>query len=183
MKTAIIGLGAMGRRHLAAVASFPSLQLVAVCDSQPVALEFAGLSAGVARFTDSAGLFREARPELVIIATTAPSHQRLVEDAVRAGARAILCEKPIACSLSAARRMISLCAEHDVRLAVNHCRRHVPAYRWLRTRICSGDWGQLRAIRIASPGIGLGCLATHFVSSPRGRWIGCHREIGCGGAG
>jgi predicted dehydrogenase len=163
MKTAIIGMGPMGVRHVAAVAKVPELELVAVCDSRAEALENAGLDARVGRFARAEDLFAAAGPELVILATTAPSHHALTRTALQAGASRILCEKPVACSLRQAREMLDQAAARGAVLAVNHCRRHVPAYRWLAGQIRSGEWGALRGVRSACPGIGLGCLATHFL--------------------
>lgn len=167
MKTAVIGLGAMGKRHLAAIASLPDLQLVGVADTQPAMLGSVLLPRGTQRFDAPAELLGELQPELVVVATTAPSHQSLVELAAQAGARAILCEKPIACCLADARQMIERCRNAGAALAVNHCRRHVPAYRWLAQEISRGTWGELRGVRIGIPGIGLGCLATHFIDLAR----------------
>jgi predicted dehydrogenase len=163
MKAAIIGMGPMGVRHIAAVGKVPDLELVAVCDSRAEAIEKAGLDARVGRFLRADDLLSEARPDLVILSTTAPSHHALTRAALQSGVRRILCEKPVACSLEQARDMLDRAAACGAVLAVNHCRRHVPAYQWLAGKIRSGEWGALRGVRSACPGIGLGCLATHFI--------------------
>ncbi len=163
MKAAILGFGPMGKRHAAAVGRVPGLALVAVADRRPEALASEGIAPEVARYDDALRLLGELRPELVVVATNAPSHPALVVAAVAQGARAVLCEKPVACSLAQARTMEDACRAGGVRLAVNHCRRHVSAYEWVRDRIASGHWGALRGVRMACPGIGLGCLATHFI--------------------
>jgi len=163
MKVAIIGMGPMGVRHIAAVGKVPGLELSAVCDSRPEALEKTGLDPNVARYLSAEELLDKAPPELLILSTTAPSHHSLTLAALRAGVRRILCEKPIACSLRQAREMLDQAAVCGAVLAVNHCRRHVPAYRWLAGKIRSGERGVLRGARSACPGIGLGCLATHFL--------------------
>jgi predicted dehydrogenase len=163
MKAAIIGMGPMGKRHVTALGHVPGLELVAVADRRTEALRSTDLSPKVRRFDDAIQLLDEVRPELVIVATNAPSHHSLVEASVALGAKAILCEKPMACSLATARAMGDACRAAGVRLAVNHCRRHVAAYGWIRERVESGHWGALRGVRIACPGTGLGCITTHFV--------------------
>ena len=163
MRVGIVGFGPMGKRHAAAVACAPGLELVAVADRRPEAFESKELEGSVLQYSDALSLIEEARPELVVVATNAPSHSAVVMAAVEHGARAVLCEKPIACSLAEADLMIRACDLAGARLAVNHCLRHVPAYGWVRERIASGLWGTLRGVRMASPGIGLGCVTTHYI--------------------
>jgi predicted dehydrogenase len=161
MRVALVGLGVMGRRHVQAIDRFRDLELVGVCDREEAALALG--PAGVPRFEDPRRLLEEGRPDLLIVATHAPSHHDLVLAGLRAGVRRILCEKPIACSVAEAEAMVSEANRLGALLAVNHSRRHVPAYRWLAAAMRSGSWGALRSIRSSCPGIGLGCLATHFI--------------------
>jgi predicted dehydrogenase len=161
-QVAIIGLGPMGRRHLQALRLVENTELVAASDKRPQALAAAGLD-GASAYSDAHAMLAEVRPDTVIVATNGPSHRALVLGAIAAGARSILCEKPIACSIAEAEEMISAAREHGCALAVNHGRRHVPAYGWLAQRLQSGEWGQLRSIQASWPGIGLGCLATHMI--------------------
>lgn len=161
-RVAIIGMGPMGRRHLQALTLAPSAELVGAVDSRLEALAAADLK-GARAYSDAQRMLTDLRPEVVIVATNGPSHHPLVLAAVAAGARGVLCEKPIACSVAEAEEMILAAHEHRCALAVNHCRRLVPAYRWLRERLQSGEWGQLRSMRSSWPGIGLGCSATHMI--------------------
>src|ERR1700719_2712616 len=152
----------MGRRHVQALRLVDDVELVAVSDTNSQALASADLN-GARVYSDAQTMLDEVRPDMVIVATNGPSHHRLVLAAVDAGARSILCEKPIACSITDAEEMIAVAREHGCALAVNHWRRHVPAYNWLSQRLKSGEWGQLRCVQGTAPGIGLGCLATHIV--------------------
>jgi predicted dehydrogenase len=167
MKAAIIGLGPMGLRHAASVARVSGLELAAVCDTRKEALEKAALGPGVRRFEDAGRLLTESLPDLLIIATTAPSHHNLTLAALDAGVRRLLVEKPLACSLAQAKEMLEEGQRCGARIAVNHCRRHVAGYAWLAKEIRSGRWGTMRGIFASCPGIGLGCLATHFLDLMR----------------
>ena len=152
----------MGHRHLKALQLIEDIELVAVADTRPQALASV-VEDGVRKYADAAEMFAACRPDTVIVATNAPSHRSLVLAAIASGARGILCEKPIACSIAEAEEMILIAREHGCTLAVNHCRRHVPAYAWLAARLQSGEWGELRSIHSSWPGIGLGCSATHMI--------------------
>jgi predicted dehydrogenase len=80
---------------------------------------------------------------------------------MKAGVRRLLVEKPMACSLAECDRILEMAQETNTRVAVDHGRRHASVYQWLRSRIASGDWGQVRAIWMQRPDIGLGCNGTH----------------------
>jgi predicted dehydrogenase len=152
----------MGRRLVQALCLVENAELVAASDIRPQALAEADLN-GARVYSDAHVMLAEVRPDTVIVATNGPSHHSLVLEAIDAGARNILCEKPIACSIAEAEEMIYAAREHGCALAVNHGRRHVPAYAWLAQRLQSREWGQLRSIQASWPGIGLGCLATHMI--------------------
>jgi predicted dehydrogenase len=152
----------MGRRHVQALSLVENAELVAAVDTRPQALAVDGLQ-GVPSYTDASIMLAEALPEIVIVATNGPSHHGLVLSAIAAGARGILCEKPIACSVSEAEEMICAADAQGCALAINFGRRFVPAYRWLAERLRSGEWGQLRSVRSSYPGIGLGCVAVHII--------------------
>lgn len=161
-RVAIAGLGPMGRRHLKVLELLQDIELVAVADTRPETLTV-DLGDGVRKYTDAATMFAECRPDTIILATNAPSHHSLALRAITCGARAIFCEKPISCSIAEAEEMIVTAREHGCALAVNHGRRHVPAYKWLAAKLQSGEWGELRSVQSNWPGVGLGCLATHMV--------------------
>jgi predicted dehydrogenase len=161
-QVAIIGLGPMGRRYVEALRLVDSVELTAAADTRPKALSGAALN-GIGFYTDALTMLAEIQADVVIVATNGPSHHSLVLAAIAAGAQSILCEKPLACSLLEAEEMIRTASEQGCKLAVNHGRRHVPAYRWLAQQLQSGQWGELRSIRSSCPGIGLGCIATHMI--------------------
>jgi predicted dehydrogenase len=167
MKVAVLGLGAMGRRHLRAVAQVPELELVALADHSPQSLDAAEAPAGVLRGLDAVSVLQASRPDLAVIATHAPSHHALTQAALQAGVRRILCEKPMASSVAEADAMVEAARAHGARLAVNHGRRVEPLYRWVAERVGSGEWGELRSVRITCPGIGLGCVGIHYLDLMR----------------
>lgn len=163
MKTAIVGLGPQGRRLVQVVKNHPGLELAAVCDLSPKALDSAELAGTSALRTVSlAELLAVPDLGLLCITTHAPSHPDIAIQAMEAGVRRIMVEKPMGCSAADCDRMIAVAARTGSRLAVNQSRRHEPFYRWLRDHIASGAWGQLRTLWIQRPGIGLGCLGTHY---------------------
>ncbi|HNV47203.1 MAG TPA: Gfo/Idh/MocA family oxidoreductase [Spirochaetota bacterium] len=95
------------------------------------------------RFAEYRALITDVRPGIVIIATWTDSHAEIGALAARNGARVIMCEKPIAHDLAAARRLISACARHRVRLVVNHERRYESRYRAVHDMLANGVIGEV----------------------------------------
>lgn len=166
MKAAVIGLGPMGRRLMQAISRVKGLELVAVADLRPEVLEEVE-DGSIQRFTSSTQLFSAVDVDLAVVATNAPSHHPIVMQAIRAGVKRIFCEKPMACSVDQAREMVTEARKSRVRLAVNHNKRHIPAYRWLAKRLASGEWGEVLDIITTCRGAGLGCLGVHFFDQIR----------------
>lgn len=163
MRTAVIGLGAMGLRHLQNVKTL-GLPLVGVLDQRPEALAKAGElgAAPETRFTDAAALFERAKPECVIVATTAPGHAPLTLQAAGAGAKAVLCEKPLATSLAECDAMIAACRARGTRLAVNHQMRFMEQYLRVKELIDADEIGPLASVTVVAGNFGLAMNGTHY---------------------
>lgn len=161
MRAAIIGLGPHGKRVAEALRALPGVELAAVVDLRDDALAWPELGPNVLKTKDAAEAWR-AGIDVACITTNGPSHAALACAAMEAGVRRVLVEKPMACSADECDRMMAVAAATNSRLSVNQSRRHDPFYRWLRDEIRSGALGQPRCLWIQRPGIGLGCLGTHY---------------------
>ena len=130
MRAVVVGVGRMGRRHLQVVRDL-GLELAGICDTDPQALALAAGEYGVPpehRFEDVAAMLAERKPDVVIVATTAPTHCAYTCAAAEAGAKYILCEKPMAVSLAECDQMLTVCRRHRVKLAINHQMRFMEQY-------------------------------------------------------
>lgn len=171
MKAAVVGLR-MGAYHAKCLASLPDVHLVAVCDLDGALADKVsaqcGASAGAGEppvpYTDYAAMLREARADIVGIATPNRLHCEMTLAALEAGARAIYCEKPIAVDLGEARRMVDACRAAGVPLIFNHQRRTGPDFAWMREQIEAGTVGEVYLIRGTCAGDMLSD-GTHLVDS------------------
>lgn len=154
----------MGERHIRVVRGLGH-SLVGVCDVRPEALQQAEIGSGVPRtalFRDAEEMLRSTRPECVVVATTTPSHTQLTLLAVAMGARAILCEKPMATSLADCDRMIEECERHKVTLAVNHQMRFMEQYREPKRLLDLPDLGGVTSVSVVAGNFGLAMNGTHY---------------------
>lgn len=165
VKAVVIGAGRMGRRHLQVVREL-GLEIAGVADPNPEARALASSEQKVPSercFEDAAGMLETVRPELVVVATTAPTHAEYVRRAVAVGATKILCEKPMATSLADCDAMLSLCRERGVALAVNHQMRFMEQYTVPKAIIDSEAFGGLSSVTVVAGNFGMAMNASHYV--------------------
>ena len=149
-RVAIIGCGVIARtEHLPAwrgCASAGTCELVGVCDAvheraQALASEF-----GVPAFESVEAMLERARPEVVDIATSVPSHHALARQALDAGCH-VLCEKPVATDIDEASAMVRAAERADRLFSICFQYRHWDESMYLRRRIAAGDLGHVHAVR------------------------------------
>lgn len=166
MRAVIFGLGRMGLRHLEVLTSM-GFDIAAAVDPGDAAR-----AAAAERFNIASdrlhGNAEGAKPalagaDLVVIATTAPSHAELTILSAEAGVKNILCEKPMAVSLDQAKAMIAACTKAGARLAVNHQMRALPHYAWAKARFGSDTaQGDLASLTVTAGNFGLAMNGSHY---------------------
>ncbi len=160
LKAAIIGCGMIGSEfsddplikgiytHAGAWRACKEIDLIAVCDADPVRAKRCAERWGVVRwYTDVRAMFEQERPDLVSVCTPDATHYPIIDAAIESpGMRGILAEKPLALELVQVEQLIARAAERNVRLAVNYSRRYSPGHQALRQRIRFGELGAIQSI-------------------------------------
>lgn len=153
----------MGRTHLRAALE-SGIEIVGVADLRREALEAVATEFGFHEgqlSSEPEKLLRDLRPQLVIIATTAPGHCEFTCAAARNGASHILCEKPMASSLAECDRMLKACAEARSALAINHPMRFMPVYAMPRERLATPELGGFVSATIVGGNCGMAMVVSH----------------------
>jgi predicted dehydrogenase len=153
LKVGIIGFGGMGHHHAARYPKIPDIELVAVADSRPGQLEASALqinlgASGVCdlsevrtyRSTDE--MLARERLDAVDICLPTDLHAEHAVKAMRAGCH-VLCEKPMALTLSEADAMLKTAADTGRTLMIAQCLRFWPAYVRVREAHRSSEFGRL----------------------------------------
>lgn len=169
MKTAIIGVGRMGRRHIQVVRQL-GWELVGVFDVDQDSLrrakdEYALTSHQL--FNDLGKLYANANPECLIIATTADSHCALTCAAAAQGVKYILVEKPMAVSLEECDRMLETCHYYGTKLAVNHQMRFMEQYTEPKRLFATEAYGGLASMTVVAGNFGFAMNGTHYFEAFR----------------
>ena len=148
IRVAVVGLGAVAERlHLPACNRLPGVEVVAACETDAARRARVGRRFGVRRlYSDAAVLFRDERPDLVVVATPPDSHRDLCLLALEHGCH-VLCEKPFVETAADADRVIGAAEAKGLLLAVNNQYRFMDLYRVPGERIASGEFGRLYLVQ------------------------------------
>jgi len=120
IRTAVIGVGYLGRFHAQKYAALPQSQLVGVVDSSLAISQAVGAELGVPAYADYHQLLGQV--DAVSIVTQTPAHYAIAADFLRAGAH-VLVEKPMTETLEQARSLIDIAAAAGRILQVGHLER------------------------------------------------------------
>lgn len=133
--------------HAGAYVQTPNVELVALADLDKDKTRRYGEKFGVdGLYVDYREMLAQEKLDILSICTWSETHREILEQAVRAGVKAIFCEKPIADSLAAADAMIELCAADDVLLIVNHKRRFDPLHQDIAAYLRGGRFGNIQQV-------------------------------------
>jgi predicted dehydrogenase len=149
LRVGVIGTGTIAfSAHLPAIRKLrDTLELVAVADVRVENAERAAREFGAeAHYGDYHDLLARGDLDFVDICTPEFLHAEQTEAAAAAGLH-VVCEKPMASSVTEADRMIRACEAAGVHLLVAHSRRFTGRYREVRAAIDRGEIGDVRYVR------------------------------------
>jgi predicted dehydrogenase/pimeloyl-ACP methyl ester carboxylesterase len=144
----------MGHLHAAGYLVSPDCELVAAADINSENLAAFCEQHKVPRgYLDVDEMFAREHLDIVSICLWPHLHAPMVFKAVQAGVKAIHCEKPMAPTFGEARKMVELCAAHNVVLTFNHQRRFAWPFRKARELLDGGAIGELERIEAIAPNL------------------------------
>jgi predicted dehydrogenase len=140
-RAVLVGCGARGRSHALGLLANPDrFELAAVCDLEQERVAALAHALGVARiYTDPDAMLAAERPDVLCFATAGRAFLG------RARRAAIAFEKPLALSLTEARRIVDLCAR-DVRAVVCHQLKHTAPWQRVKKIVEAGGIGEIRLL-------------------------------------
>jgi UDP-N-acetylglucosamine 3-dehydrogenase len=142
IKTAVIGVGTMGKNHVRVMSELAEASLAAVADPDPQVAESVGAKYGAKVYYDYRELLEKERPDAVSVVAPTALHDVITAAALEAGAH-VLVEKPITSTLEAGCKLIELAKEKGRTLMVGHIVRFNPAIQALKEKMQSGELGRI----------------------------------------
>jgi len=141
MKVCLVGAGYYAQFHLSAWARIPHIEVVGIADLDAAQARKAVAAWPAAKvFSNAQDMVRECKPDLVDIITPEATHEPLV--GLLAGkVRTLMCQKPMAPTLQAARSMAEAARQAGTELLVHENFRFQPWFREARQLLDDGVLG------------------------------------------
>jgi predicted dehydrogenase len=155
MRFAVLGAGVIGALRARSIIENPQTTLVGVADTVEAQAARAahGSSARVA--TDYRAFVEDPQVDAVVVATPLHLHEEIVLAAL-AGGKHVLCEKPLANSVAASRKLLDAARANQRTLAVGFNHRYYPSVKFMKQAIESGRIGTVDHLRVFGGHDGLG---------------------------
>jgi predicted dehydrogenase len=142
IKVGVVGVGSMGRTHVAAFSAHPGAEVTAVCDPDEGRLDAVAREFDVAHRTTDVEELVSGDVDAVVVAT--PEHFHLAPALAALGAgKHLLLEKPLATTVEDAHAIADVAAGVDAVVLPGLNLRYEPRYRQVKDWLASGDQGAI----------------------------------------
>src|SRR3989338_3763668 len=128
LKTAVIGVGNMGRHHARIYPEIIGCKLVAVADLDETIGKSVAEKSGCNYFKSYHEMLEKEMPDIVSVCVPTSMHYQVTRDVIEAGINAIV-EKPITNELKSAQELVQLAKQKGIKFTVGHVERFNPAVR------------------------------------------------------
>ncbi len=164
IRFAVVGFGFMGVTHAKQIKRHPDAELAAVVETDPQKIKQTtsgnidvgqqeDLLAGAAIYDRMSTMLKKEKVDCVSICLPTWLHRQVVVEALQAG-KHVICEKPMALTLSDCDAMIEAAQRNQRELIIAQCLRFWPEYEILHSCLASGELGALQALsclRVSAP--------------------------------
>ena len=153
---AVIGLGYFSQYHLAAWASNPVTEIVAIADTDPARVRQVSADMNVPVFADLDSVLANTAPDIFDLVVPPRAQASLIRRLLKPG-QVIICQKPFCTSLSEAEAITAAAEAIGATLIIHENFRFQPWYREIKSFLDSGHMGQVYSARFdLRPGDGRG---------------------------
>ena len=137
VRIAVVGAGFWGKNHVRVLSELPDAEIIAVCDIDKQRADTISEKYGIKSYDDSLEMYRREELDAVTICVWS---SRLAEEALKAlgFGKHVLVEKPMASSISDAKKVLRTAKEKKLKLAVGFIERFNPGVRRVKKAIENG---------------------------------------------
>ena len=148
IRVAVVGCGRIAANHFGAIEKHTDrIELTAVCDSDPAALDSAVARTGARGYTDFGNLLADRAADIVALCTPSGLHPAQAIQAAQAGCH-VMTEKPMATRWTDGLDMVRECDRAGVRLFVVKQNRRNATLQMVRHAIEKGRFGRIHMVTI-----------------------------------
>ena len=148
IRIAVVGAGRISRNHFDAIAAYPDdLELVGLCDTDPLVREQQSAARGVAGFADIETLVTTNKPDVVALCTPSGLHPEQAIEAAALGVH-VVTEKPMATRWEDGVRMVKACDDAGVYLFVVKQNRRNATLQLLKRAVDERRFGKIHMVHL-----------------------------------
>lgn len=148
IRVGLVGCGRISKNHFGSFEKHSAdIELVAVCDINPGALEEHSRTYGVPGFLRMEEMLKAVVPDLVVLCTPSGLHPEQAALAARHKV-SVVTEKPMATRWQDGLRMVRACDEADVRLFVVKQNRRNPTLQLLKRALTDRRFGRIHLVQL-----------------------------------
>lgn len=179
-RVGIIGCGGIGGNYATAFQQLRDrVEVVAACDIiEEKVSAFVEQFEIPSAYTDMQQMLSKESLDIVGVTTHNREHVAPTIAAAQAGAKVILCEKPMALNMRDADRVVEACERSGTKLAIDHTMRFEPNWRRVKQMVDEGVIGRLLHIEVQNYGDTSTLLHNGTHSCDSIRWFGGDPEWG-----
>lgn len=142
VRTAVVGVGAMGRHHARLYHDLPNCELVAIADADESTGQTVAHRHATKFYSDYREMLDDEELEAVSVCVPTTLHLAVASEIIQRGLH-VLVEKPIAASVAEGETLVEQANAQGVTCAVGHVERYNPAVVELKNRLEKGELGQI----------------------------------------
>jgi len=167
-RVGIIGCGSIAHAHAKGYKALDNVELTAVSDPVPEALnQFGEKYDVVKRYADAREMLDKEGLDIVSVCTWHKLHAPMTVAACARKPKAVLCEKPMATNMMECDNMMLAAQRNNVKLAVGHQRRFTAAWNEGKRLLADGAIGEVKLAFCTSGNQGLLNDGSHYLDFMR----------------
>ena len=148
IRVALVGCGRISSNHFSAIENHKDdIELVDVCDINPIALKKAVTNTGACGHTSLIDLLEKSDADLIILTTPSGLHPEQAIQIAHSG-RHVMTEKPMATRWRDGILMVKACDDANVLMFVVKQNRHNPTLRLLKRAVDIGRFGKIYSVAL-----------------------------------
>ena len=146
-RTALIGAGRFGMRHLNSYREIEDVRVTGIMDIQEEKAQNAAAYMNTTAYASMSEMLEKEKPDILDICLPTSCRYDIIKQACSYPLRAIFVEKPMGRTLPECEKIIDVCKHAGIRLFVGQILRYYPQYAEAKRQIDAGAVGQVVTVR------------------------------------
>ena len=142
VKIGIIGIGKMGVSHLSILGAHPDVEVVGVCDTAKIAIQFLEKYTKFSCFDDSRKMVERVKPDAVFVSVPTKFHYNIVKDLLLQGIH-VFVEKPFCINPSQGEELVDLASSKKLVNQVGYHNKFIGTFNEVKNIVDKGMLGNI----------------------------------------